>query len=207
MGVAEDLREIGDRGRRNLIAVHDFFSHSKKVWGSFAGFVEQGHTVSETSAATGTTVDQNDLVRLAPDYARLYLATFTFKQFVATFEVFFFDLFHRVWRHKPWQFNELRHDQPREWFEGLNKAVRLDCPREDEIDSLVEIKATRELLEHNAGVVNDVYLRKAGKKARFPLGELVEIDGPYHLASWSLLKKLVDDLTSAAIARLASPSP
>jgi hypothetical protein len=235
MGMAEDLRQIGDRARGDLIAVHGFLSHSSKVWDSFARFVGQGHTLSETSTATGTTVDQDDLVRLAPDYTRLYLATFTFKQFVATFEAFFFDFLHRVLRHNPWQFarsqldfevvlkaqdrdevialvlgkqlNELKYEGPREWFAALNKAVRLDCPRDDEIDSLAEIKATRDLFEHNAGVVNDVYLRKAGKKARYPLGKLAEIDGPYHLASWSLLKKLVDDLSGTAIARLAAPSP
>lgn len=235
MGVGDDLRGVADRARRDLVSVHDFFFHSRSVWRSFGEYVGRGYALTETNAVTGTTVDQNGLLRLEPDYLRLYLITLTFKQFVATFEAFFFDFLHRLLRHNPWQFarsqldfeavlkahdrdeiiaavlgkqlNELKYEGPREWFAALTKAVRLDCPRDDEVDALAEIKATRDLFEHNAGVVNDVYLRKAGKKARYPLGDLAEVDGPYHLASWSLLKKLVDDLSGAAVARLAAPSP
>jgi hypothetical protein len=69
--------------------------------------------------------------------------------------------------------------------------------------SLAEIKATRDILEHNAGVVNDIYLRKAGKKARYANGDHVEIDDTYHLGSLRLLKKVVADLTAAGVARLA----
>jgi hypothetical protein len=42
---------------------------------------------------------------------------------------------------------------------AINKAVKLDCPTEDEIDALAEIKAARDILEHNAGVVNEIFRR------------------------------------------------
>ena len=38
--------------------------------------------------ATGARIDQDGLVRLAPQYTREYLATFTFRQFVSAFEAF-----------------------------------------------------------------------------------------------------------------------
>ena len=101
--------------------------------------------------------------------------------------------------------NDLRYENLREWFVTLNRAVQLDCPSEDEIDALAEVKAARDILEHNAGVVNEVYLRKAGKKARYTAGEHVEIDDSYHLASWQLIKKVVAEDTAAAIAKLAKP--
>ena len=68
-----------------------------------------------------------------------------------------------------------------------------------------EMKATRDILEHNAGVVNDIYIRKAGNRTRYAVGDLVEIDDSYHFASWRLIKKVAADLTAAAIAKFATP--
>jgi hypothetical protein len=234
MPIADDIRGIADRANRELDAVHDFFEFSKVAWRAFGSLVDEGRRIVATNAATGTTHDQNGLLGLAPHYHRAYLAVFTFRQFVSIFEVFLFDLLHRVLLHNPWQLsrtqldfevvlkagdreevisavllkqlNQLRYEKLRDWFDALNKAVKLDCPSDDEIDALAEVKATRDVLEHNAGVVNDVYLRKAGKKARHALGDRVEIDDNYHLESWRLIKKAVADLSGVALARLAPPA-
>jgi hypothetical protein len=231
MSVAADLELIASSANRDLDAVYDFFEHSKVVWQSFGVFVSGGHTVSITTKGTGTTTDQAGLRALGPTYAREFLAMLTFRQFISTFESFFFDFLHRVLRHNPWQFarsqfdletvlrsrdceeviglvllkqmNELRYGKPADWFEALNRAVNLGCPTTDEVDAIAEMKATRDILEHNAGVVNEVYVRKAGKSARFAVGELVEVDDNYHLASWRLIRKVIADLTTAATAKLA----
>ncbi|MHC5539581.1 hypothetical protein ACYOEI_15290 [Singulisphaera rosea] len=107
------------------------------------------------------------------------MATFTFRQFVTAFEAFLFNFRYRLLVHNPRQFsekpldfgtvlkaadhdevvsgvilkqlNELKYEHMREWFAAVHKAVRLDCPAEDEIEALAEIKATRDILEHNAG--------------------------------------------------------
>jgi hypothetical protein len=231
MAVTADLRAIAERTERELDAVHDFFEHSKIVWLSFKTYVDQGHKISAENPATGTRIDQDGLVRLARQYTREYLAVFTFRQFVSTFEAFLFDFLHRLLLHNPWQFserqldfgtvlraasrdeivsgviqrqlNELRYEHLREWFAAVNKAVKLDCPAEDEIDALAEIKAARDILEHNAGVVNEIYRRKAGKKARYEVGDHVELEDAYQLESWRLIKKVVQDVASAAIGRLS----
>jgi hypothetical protein len=168
---------------------------------------------------------------LAPQYTRDYLATLTFRQFVSALEAFLFNFLHRLLLHNPWQLsekqlefstvlkaanrdeinsgvilkqlNELKYEQLREWFAAINKAVKLDCPTEDEIDALAEIKAARDILEHNAGVVNEVYRRKAGRRARCEVGDQIEIDDAYDLESWRLIKKVVRDLPSAAVGRLS----
>ncbi len=119
MPVTDDLRAIAERADRDLNAVHDFFEHSKMVWRSFQSLVDEGHRVSAENPATGTRIDQDGLVRLAPQYTREYLATCTFRQFVSAFEAFLFN---------------------------------------------------------NAGVVNEIYRRKAGKRARYELNEHVELD-------------------------------
>ena len=231
MPVTDDLRAILERTHRDLDAVHDFFEHSKIVWQSFQTLVDEGRCVVVENLATGTRIDQDGLIALAPRYKSDYLATFTFRQFVSTFEDFLFNFLHRILLHNPWQFaksqmefevvlkagdrdeiisvvilkqlNELRDDNLREWFAALNKAVALGCPNDDEIDSLAEIKAARDILEHNAGVVNDIYRRKAGKKARYATGNPIEIDDTYHLESWRLIKKVVTDITDAAVHRLS----
>jgi len=231
MPVTEDLRVIAERADRELDAVHDFFEHSKIVWRSFQILVDEGHRISAENLATGSRIDQDGLVRLAPQYTREYLATFTFRQFVSAFEAFLSNFLHRLLLHNPWQFserqldfgtvlkaasrdeivsgvilrqlNELKYEHLREWFAAANKAVKLDCPAEEEIDALAEIKAARDILEHNAGVVNEIYLRKAGKRARYGVGDHIELEDAYHLESWTLLKKAVRDVTLAAIAQLS----
>jgi hypothetical protein len=229
--IADDLREIAGRTNRELDAVHDFYEHSKVVWRSFQLLVSAGHPVSSVNAETGTSIDGAGLVGLARQYAREYLAAFTFRQFVSTFESFFFAFLHRVLRHNPWPFarrqlefdavlrardrdeiiagvllkqlDELKYENVRGWFDALNRAVKLGCPTDQEADALAEVKAVRDVLEHNAGVVNDIYVRKAGAKARYAAGDRVEIDGGYHLESWRLIKKVVADLTAAAATKLA----
>jgi hypothetical protein len=231
MPVTEDLRTIAERADRELDAIHDFFEHSKIVWRSFETVVAEGHKISAENLATGTRIDQDDLVRLAPQYTREYLATFTFRQFVSALEAFLFNFLHRLLLHNPWQLsekqldfsavlkaanrdeiisgvilkqlNDLKYEQLREWFASINKAVKLDCPTEDEIDALAEIKAARDLLEHNAGVVNEIYRRKAGRRACGEVGDHIEIEDAYHLESWRLIKKIVRDLPSAAVGRLS----
>lgn len=234
MPAAEEVRALGDRATRELDAVHDFFEHSRTVWRSFQGLVAGGHKVAAHNLATGTTIDQDELVRLEPQYARQYLATFTFRQFVSTFEVFLFGVFQQVFLHNPWQFakarldfdvvlksrdreeiisgviakqlNELKYESVRGWFDALDKALKLGCPTDDEIDALAEVKATRDILEHNAGVVNETYVRKAGERARYAVGDRVEIAEVYHLESWRLVKKVVADVAGAVVARLAPPA-
>jgi hypothetical protein len=235
MSTTDDIQKLAEQTHRDLDTVHDFFHHSKTLWMSLRILVEGGQTLISNNAVTGNTLDQNGLLRLAPQYAKDYLATFTFRQFVSTFESFLFSLLQYLLRHNPWQFaksqldfelvlrasnreeiisavivrklNDLKYERIGDWFEAINKAVNLGCPSDDEIAALAEIKATRDILEHNAGVVNETYIRKAGKRARFPVGRTIEIDDTYHLESWQLIRKVVVDTSAAAIAHLPSPAP
>lgn len=231
MAIVDDLREIAERATRRLDEIHDFYEHSRYVWKSFRERVDGGHSCVANNPATGSSVDQAGLVALVPRYDE-FLASFTFRQFVTVFESFLFDFLHRLLLHNPHQFaqrrltlgdvlaaadrdevisdalhsqlHDLRFAQPREWFAALERAVGLGCPAAVEIDRLAEMKAARDLLEHNEGVVNETYLRKAGSQARYPLGDFVEIDDPYHFGCWLLTRKVVADVAAAATARLAA---
>lgn len=88
----------------------------------------------------------------------------------------------------------------------MNRIVALGCPPEDEIERFAEMKAARDLLIHNSGIVNKTYLDKAGPKARYTAGDQVMIDRPYFNDCWALAKKLVDDIAAAAKRRLSKPA-
>jgi hypothetical protein len=235
MPAADDIRSLAERANRDLDAVHDFFEHSKVVWLFFPESVNAGYKLTFTNPATGTTADQDAMLRLAPHYTSQYLAFFTFRQFVSIFEAFLFDLLRLVLLHNPWQLgrkelrladvlaardrdeiilgainkelNERKYEKLQDWFEYLNKAVSLGCPSAEEIDTLAEVKATRDIIEHNAGLVNETYVRKAGNKARYAPGARVEITDSYHLDSWRLIRKVVTEVSAAAAGKLAAPGP
>jgi hypothetical protein len=234
MPLGDAIRLLAERTHQELDAVLDFFEHSKIVWRSFEEFVEEGHQVTSTNLATGTTVTQDGLLGLSQRYASDYLASFTFQKFVSIFEQFVFDLLRLVLLHNPRQLakkqlefaavlaakdreevvlsvinrelNELKYERLRDWFEYLNKAVRLDCPTPDDVETLAEIKASRDILEHAAGVANSIYVTKAGRRARCQPGERVEISDAYYRESWGLLKKVVSEVSAAAVGRLSRPT-
>jgi hypothetical protein len=231
VAIADDIRVITDDALRNLDALHDYFEHSKLVWDSFRTGVSAGLVLTHTNAVTGTTLDHTGLVAVSPRYQRDYLIPFTFRQFVSEFESFFFAFLARLMRHNPWPFknsqvpfetvlrakdrdevidgviakqlNDVKYENVREWFKFLEGTMALGCPTADEIDAVAELKATRDILEHNDGVVNETYARKTGKLARYPVGEVVELDDDYHLAGWRLVRKIAVEMGAAALVRLA----
>jgi len=88
-----------------------------------------------------------------------------------------------------------------DWFEYLNEVVHLRCPTQDEVAQLAEVKASRDILVHNKGVVNSTYLDKVGAIARYADGETIEIPEHYHRTSWQLIRQIVADMSAAAIAK------
>jgi hypothetical protein len=95
----------------------------------------------------------------------------------------------------------LKYERPAAWFKYLNDRVKLGCPTSDQTERLAEIKASRDILVHNRGIVNKSYLDKAGTGARFTVGQRLEISEPYLLASWTLIRDVVQDMAAAAIAK------
>ena len=100
------------------------------------------------------------------------------------------------------ELNELSYERPTEWFAYLNAKVNLGCPTRDEIDAIAEMKATRDVLIHNRGVVNKTYELKTGKLARYKDGQRIDIPDQYHRQTWELIRKLVSDICNATIAKV-----
>ena len=65
----------------------------------------------------------------------------------------------------------IAYKRPAEWFDYLHDRVDLGCPTADQIKGLAEIKASRDVLIHNRGIVNRTYLEMTDDRARFRDGD------------------------------------
>lgn len=101
---------------------------------------------------------------------------------------------------------DLAYRRPAQWFRFIDNRVNLGSPDEAQRAALCEVKAARDVLEHNRGVVGQDYLEKAGAAARFDVGDVIQIDEPYLLDRFTLLRDIIESMAAAAIRR-SSGSP
>ena len=102
---------------------------------------------------------------------------------------------------------ELAYRRPDQWFRFLDNRVNLGCPDEGRRADLCEMKATRDVLEHNRGVANQDYLDKAGTAARHAPGDMIQIDEPYLLGCFGMLSEVIEEMAGAAIRKSSGPLP
>jgi hypothetical protein len=101
---------------------------------------------------------------------------------------------------------DLAYRRPDQWFQFLDNRVNLGCPDEAQRAALCEIKAVRDVLEHSRGVVGQDYINKARAAARYSVGEIVQIEEPYLIDCFALLRTVITSMADAAIRR-SSGSP
>ena len=102
---------------------------------------------------------------------------------------------------------DLTYERPDRWFRYIDSRVALGCPTVDEQQKLAEMKAARDCLEHNGGVVNRDYVNKSGGAARYAEGERVQIDEPYLLRSFELLREMIETMTAALVSATSGSKP
>ncbi len=227
MAAVDEVRRLVDATHRELDDWLDFFEHTKAVWRAFQTWVAAGNTVRAENAVTGKAFTETDLTSLSQYYITVFLAPVVLQRLTAAFEAYLFGLLEVLLRRNPAcveskpislgelvkkgsisvvmeeaiqsKLSELRFDRPSEWFEFLNRVERLGCPSADEIASIVEMKATRDVIEHNKGFANAMYSHKAGAKARVKDGEPVDVPDDYLRDSWQLLRGVCARTAEAAI--------
>ena len=225
MPLADDVRGLKDSTLAALRAAHDHYFHEQFAWESLAERVKAGTTFSLSNPDTGNTFDQDTLVAKIPDYIRRDLTEATFIRFITIFEGWMVGLL-RIWLtaypqslfKKQLDFrtadkaaiveavvlkelNEVAYDKPAGWFAYLKERIGLTRPTDDEIAEFAEAKASRDLLVHSGGVVNKIYLAKAGKFARYPLDARMEFPNSYHRQVWALLQNLINGCCDEAAAK------
>ena len=233
MGLAEDIRGVADVALAALDDAHDYYTHTKRAWELIERVVREGRKFTFVNSQTKTRMDQIAILARSRLYVKSNLASATFQSFVSIFEDLFFDIL-RLWlaaypgslSKKQLEFgtvvnapniatvvlavvdrelNEIKYQRVADWFAYLERLAKLGVPTGEEIERLAEIKAGRDVLVHNKGIVNTTYLHKAGRCARFAVGQKLDVDVPYHLASWEAIKKLVADVSEAMIGKVQPP--
>ncbi len=232
MALSDEIAQLRDDCLSSLDAGHNYYFHSKKSWRLIQQMVHQGRKFSFRNLDTDNIVDEAELANLAQGYVTGYLASATFQHFVSLFERFVSDLLcfwlteypdslssnqldFRIVLELPdkdaivasvvqQKVHGLSYKSVSEWFDYLEKIANLDCPNKDQIERLAEIKASRDILVHNNGIVNSIYVSKSKKRARFDDGDKLELPGIYHRHSWQLIKQVVTDVANAAINKLGN---
>lgn len=230
MTLADDIQSLESRALEALHASYDYFADSRLAWRILQTLIEdKGLKFHSRNHATGTHIDEQRFLELAQSYVTRYLTAFTFQHFVSLFEDFLFDLL-RTWlaafpqslSSEPLELrtvleasgteavvgavvdrklHALAHQRPGDWFKFLKRLSGIDGPAEHDIARLAEIKASRDVLVHNNGIANAVYVRKAGPLARRNDGEKLSISSTYHRESWAVIERLIRDLSAAAIVK------
>lgn len=102
---------------------------------------------------------------------------------------------------------DLAYRRPDQWFRFLDNRVHLGCPDDAQREAICEMKAARDVLEHNRGVVGRDYLDKAGAAARYAPGDTVQGDEPYLLDRFALLRGVIEAMAAAAVRKASGPPP
>lgn len=87
------------------------------------------------------------------------------------------------------QIDKVMFAAPRVQFAYLNAVVGTDT-NDDAFQKYLELKATRDLIVHNVGIANPVYLSKAGAFAKWNQGDNVVVTQDYFNAALALTKRL-----------------
>lgn len=105
------------------------------------------------------------------------------------------------------ELNELKYKNVREWFEYVEKLVSGSSVSDADVGLVAEAKATRDILVHNAGLINNVYVSKSGEYARFAVGDRADVAGDYTRDVWSLFLKVLLQLCDHHIAVFEAQPP
>ncbi|MGV3652408.1 MAG: hypothetical protein ACO1OK_13370 [Devosia sp.] len=84
--------------------------------------------------------------------------------------------------------NEVMYASPAQYAVYFQKITGFSLG--DHLSAYVELKATRDLLIHNDGIINEIYLEKVGDRARGVVGDRIIVDADYFEQSVRLLKKI-----------------
>lgn len=188
-------------------SLHDFLAHTNLFYQFFEEHAVEhgaGYFVNEFA---GTGYRRKHLLQLLPAYKDHYLSMLVFQHLIHGFERFLYDALRDFFEWKPEalsggksvrvsdlrelvskqevnaflidrELQDLFYAGFRDVFKQIESRTGISIQK-SQIDQLVEMKATRDVLVHNMGVANEQYERKTGVMARVQSGERVEITKQY----------------------------
>jgi hypothetical protein len=86
------------------------------------------------------------------------------------------------------------YSKPSEYLAYLCAVLEIEIPALV-VETFIEAKATRDIIVHANGRVNERYLDKAGEMARAELGKPLVVDGAYFDSAFAAMKNLIQQIT------------
>lgn len=230
--VVEKLRNLEACAVSNIERLQDFHVLTGYSYDRYSKMVEAGHlSGSVKNIRTGTNLDVAQVAKQLLKYLDDDLLRVVIYQVISDFEAFFFDFLELIVRNNPHalsqqrhvtvsdvlnnsdmdhllkyiiqkELHELQYKNVYDWFTYLQKLIHLKSIGSEDVGRIAELKATRDAFAHNEGIANDIYISKAGDRARAEAGQRLTLSRPYLYDSADFLKRLVSDLTEAACSRL-----
>jgi hypothetical protein len=95
------------------------------------------------------------------------------------------------------QLGSLFYAGPKKQVEYLEKVLNITAD-EKIWDKWFEFKATRDIIVHNSGLINKIYIEKVGTSARGKVGQQITIDKNYFEDASATIKSLVGQIETQA---------
>ena len=99
--------------------------------------------------------------------------------------------------------NEIAYKSPKDYATEFDKYTGVNLLENPVFHKYIELKATRDIHIHNAGISNDIYTTKAGVLSRVKSGEYLPVDIQYFLISYEQCLQLNEILESELDKNLA----
>lgn len=100
------------------------------------------------------------------------------------------------------ELNEIKYKNVSQWFEYLESLINIGKISQEKIEKISEAKAARDILVHNSGKVNQIYIDKSGNAARFKIGDQIDMSGEYTLNVWTLFIEVLTENIDLIISKL-----
>ncbi len=95
---------------------------------------------------------------------------------------------------------------PERYFDYVESVLSIKIEQKLK-DSFAEIKATRDIIVHNSGIANEVYISKAGTQARGSVGERLKADAAYFKSAIHTMKRLTHSVYSKTMQKFGNHEP
>lgn len=199
--------------------IEEFRAFTQMAYNISVRNIDQGLKLKLYLATLGKKVNQQHLKDRLISYENDYLPQLSFLHMVAIFELWFFDTLRSLLNNPlrlnkkrkievsdiigctniaellnkivELELNEVRYKKVENWFQYLGNFVNISVPSQEDIGLIAEIKASRDIIVHNDGMANSIYLIKSGNKARCKEGEKLEFDHDYVFFAWKVLRAVI----------------
>ena len=93
----------------------------------------------------------------------------------------------------------LSYASTKEFTKRLQEITSTDIESVSELLDVYELKAARNIILHNRGIVNEKYLKQAGEKARAQIGEEIKLDSESLINSFNILESFVTEVSDKLV--------